>query len=85
VPRASDLEARDVINILDGRRLGSIVDVEFSLETGRIIAIVVPGAAKVLGLFGRDSEIVIPWEKIKKIGTDVILVELPEFPHASYV
>jgi YlmC/YmxH family sporulation protein len=76
VPRASDLEAREVVNMLDGRRLGNIVDVEFSLEDGRITAIVVPGSPKVLGLFGRADEVVIPWDKIKKIGTDVILVEV---------
>ena len=76
MPRASDLEAREVLNMLDGRRLGNIVDVEFSLEDGRITAIIVPGSPKVLGLFGRDDEVVIPWDKIKKIGTDVILVEV---------
>ena len=76
MPRASDLEAREVINMLDGRRLGCIIDVEFSLEDGRITAIVVPGSPKVLGLFGRGDEIVVPWDKIKKIGADVILVEV---------
>ncbi len=76
MPRASDLEAREVINIVDGRRLGSIIDVEFSLEDGRITAIVVPGSPKILGLFGRGDEVVIPWDKIKKIGADVILVEV---------
>lgn len=79
MPRSSDLEMRDVINIIDGKKLGSITDVEFSLESGRITAIIVPGSQKVLGLFGRDEEIVIPWEKIKKIGTDVILVELADY------
>jgi len=76
VPRASDLEAREVINVMDGRRLGSIIDVEFSLEDGRITAIVVPGSPKLLGLFGKSDEVIIPWDKIKKIGADVILVEV---------
>lgn len=76
MPRASDLEAREVINVMDGRRLGSIIDVEFSLEDGRITAIVVPGSPKLLGLFGKSDEVIIPWDKIKKIGADVILVEV---------
>ncbi len=77
--RASDLEARDVVNIVDGKRLGSITDVEFSLDSGRITAIIVPGSPKMLGLFARDSEVVIPWENIRKIGADVILVEVKEY------
>jgi len=80
LPRASDLEARDVINLANGKKLGSIVDVEFNLETGRITAVIVPGSPKVLSLFARDSEVIIPWEKIKKVGTDVILVDVSDYP-----
>lgn len=69
---------REVINTLDGRRLGNIVDVEIDLQTGRIVAVVVPGQAKVLGVFGKGDDYVIPWENIKKIGEDVILVELTD-------
>ncbi len=76
--RASDLSARDVINTSDGRRLGNIVDVEIDLDTGRIISVVVPGQAKVFGVFGRSDDYVVPWENVKKIGEDVILVELTE-------
>lgn len=77
--KTSDLKVRDVVNVLDGSRLGVISDLELDLETGRITAIIVPGQARVLGIFGRDRDIVIPWEKIKKIGADVILVEVPGY------
>ena len=76
--RASDLSARDVVNTVDGRRLGNIVDVDLDLETGRIIAMVVPGQPKVMGVFGKTDDYIIPWENIKKVGEDVILVELSE-------
>lgn len=75
--RVSDLRAREVINVLDGRRLGFIGDLDIDLEVGRIRGIVVPGQGKILGLFGRDNDIYIPWDKIVKIGLDVILVDLP--------
>lgn len=76
--RASDLSMREVINTTDGRRLGNIVDVELDLNTGKVLAIVVPGQARVFGIFGRSDDYIIPWENIKKIGEDVILVELSD-------
>jgi len=83
VVRISELEDRDVVNITDGRRLGNVVDVEIDLESGRIVAVVIPGPQRLLGLLGRDNDLVIPWERIKKIGADVILVEVPAYaePH----
>ena len=76
--RASDLSTRDVINTVDGRRLGNIVDVEIDLASGKLVAVVVPGQPKVLGMFGHSDDYVVPWENVKKIGEDVILVELSE-------
>jgi len=73
--KTSDLKLKEVVNILDGRRLGTITDVEIDIDTGKLTAIVVPGQARFLGLFGRNEDIVIQWEKINKIGLDVILVE----------
>lgn len=74
--RISDLRAREVINVIDGRRLGFIGDLDIDLESGRVRAIVVPGQGKLLGLFGRDNDVYIPWDKIVKIGEDVILVDI---------
>ncbi|NLM49990.1 MAG: YlmC/YmxH family sporulation protein, partial [Clostridiaceae bacterium] len=65
-------------NIKDGRRLGFVTDVELNLESGRIDSIVVPGPARLLGFFGQSEDIVIPWDKIHKIGDDIILVEYDE-------
>jgi YlmC/YmxH family sporulation protein len=76
--RASDLSTRDVINTVDGRRLGNIVDVDLDLATGKIVSVIVPGNNRMLGVFGKSDDYVVPWESIKKIGEDVILVELSE-------
>lgn len=75
----SVFKIKEVVNVLDGKRLGNISDIEIDLESGRLTAIVVPGAGKILGLFGRGDDIIIPWNKITKIGFDVILVETPSF------
>lgn len=77
--KISDFQAKDVINIVDGKKLGHISDIELDLRQGRIDSIVVPQIQKMFGLFGTaGSEIVIPWRNIIKIGTDVVLVRLEE-------
>lgn len=78
--RTSDLRVLDVINVLDGRRLGNISDLEINLETGRVTAIIVPAPGRFLGFLGREKDYVIPWEKITKIGMDVILVQQDSQP-----
>jgi len=74
----SELRMKEVINVATGRRLGFIDDFEINFETNRIEAIIVPKEGKLLKLFSRDSNYVIPWKKIVKIGQDVILVDLKE-------
>lgn len=74
--KSSDFRQKEVINVRDGRRLGVIVDIDFDLATGRVKSIVVPGPSRFLGLLKGEGDIIIPWEKIKKIGDDVILVDV---------
>ena len=76
MPKSSDFRTKEVINVRDGRRLGNIIDMEFNLSEGKITAIVVPGASRFLGLLKEEDDVVIPWERIKKIGDDVILVDV---------
>ena len=74
--RVAELRQREVINVIDGRRLGIIKDIDLDLEEGRVKALIVPGpGGKFLFFFGRDEDLVIPWENVVKIGVDVILVE----------
>lgn len=74
--RICDLKKKEVINVCDGCRIGCIIDVEFDLCDGVITHIVVPGPCKVFGMFGREDEYVIPAKCIRKIGPEVILVEV---------
>ncbi|MBQ4369783.1 MAG: YlmC/YmxH family sporulation protein [Oscillospiraceae bacterium] len=73
--RIADLRNREVINICDGCRLGYVCDVELNTATGCILAIVVPEPCRFLGIFGRGDDIVIPWDRIKRIGDDLIIVD----------
>lgn len=81
--KISDLRMREVVNIMNGKKLGLIKDIEIDLEAGRIKSVVLPGNGKVLGLFGRNDDVVVPWQKIKKLGMDVILVELADFTETN--
>jgi len=76
--KISELRARDVINLADGRRIGRAADFELDLEEGRLVSLIVPGPLRFLGLLGRERDYVVPWERIVRIGVDVILVDLKE-------
>ena len=71
-----DFKHKEVINITDGKRLGFVQDVTADLESGLITSIIVPGNSKLFNVFSKESDIVIPWQDIKCIGDDVILVEI---------
>lgn len=71
-----DFKHKEVINITDGRRLGFVQDVTADLDSGLITSIIVPGNSKLLNMFSGNNDIVIPWQNIKCIGDDVILVEI---------
>ena len=57
-----------------------MTDLEMDLCTGAILSIIVPGERSMLGLFKARDGIVIPFCRIQKIGEDVILVDLREYP-----
>ena len=76
----SDLKCKEVINICDGGRLGCVTDLEMDLCTGAILSIIVPGEGRLLGLIRARDGLVIPFCRIQKIGEDVILVDLREYP-----
>ena len=72
-----DFRYKEVVNINDGKRLGYVQDVCADLESGTITSIIVPGGNnKLLSIFASNNDIVIPWQNIKCIGDDIILVEI---------
>jgi len=68
----SDLQSKDIINLIDGRKIGSIIDVYIG-EKGVIDELVVQ---KRRFLFFSSGASNIKWEQIDKIGKDVILVNV---------
>ena len=70
-----ELKQTDVINICDGRRLGKPIDISLN-DAACVTALIVPGPGGFLSCLKPDREgVSIPWERIRRIGDDVILVE----------
>jgi YlmC/YmxH family sporulation protein len=76
--KISDFQTKDVINIVDGKKLGQISDLQLDIRQGRIESVVVPYQGRFFGWFGSGGDVVIPWKNIIKIGLDVILVKLED-------
>ncbi|MCM1305690.1 MAG: YlmC/YmxH family sporulation protein [Bacteroides sp.] len=71
----TEMSRKDVINVADGRELGHVCDMVFN-NCGGIIGFVVPGKKSFFKSITSSENVFIPWNKIIKIGSDVILVEL---------
>lgn len=74
--RANDLRCKDVVNVKNGCRIGCVGDFEIDLSCARVSALIIYGAWRCFGLFGKRRDIIIRWCDIRLIGEDTILVEL---------
>ena len=71
----TELQCKEVICLSNGQRLGFVSDVLVEVPDGRITAILVPGPCQLLGLANRKDDYVIPWDCIRRIGPDIVLVD----------
>lgn len=77
--RITEISCKEVINICDGTRYGYVNDVEIDCACGQVISLIIHGSG-FLGLFSKSEDIIIPWEAIKQIGEDIILVDFAYEP-----
>ena len=73
--RITELGCKEVINVCDGTRYGFVNDVEVDCTCGKIVSLIIHVPCKLNIFTGKKEDIIIPWEKIKHIGEDIILVE----------
>lgn len=76
--RLCDLRQKEIINICTCKSLGCPIDLMFHPKTGQLEAIIVALPGRFCGFFMKENECIIPWECIRQIGEDIILVELRE-------
>lgn len=68
-----ELRTKEVVNIVDGRKLGRVCDIVISCDNCQVQGIVVPNERR---FFHSREDIFVPWKNIKQIGDDCILVSL---------
>ena len=73
--RLSDLQTKDIVNINDGKIIGRIIDAEIN-DAGIIEYLSIEKRGRLNNLFNKDNETTITFKQIKRIGEDVILVDI---------
>lgn len=74
--KLSELQRKDIINIKDGKKVGRIIDVEFDPTNGYMIKFVIEKTHFVRNLLNNSEELSIKFTQIKKLGEDVILIDI---------
>lgn len=72
----NNLKMMEIIDIDSGAKLGFIKDFKINTEDYKVISIILPGEKGTW--FSKNEDLEIPWEYIKKIGVDVILIQSPK-------
>lgn len=82
--RLSELIGKDIVNIMNGSRLGTVADSDLmvDMETGEIESRILPSRSGFFSLWDH-SNLTVPWSSIRKIGSEVIIVELDD-SHEKY-
>ena len=73
--RLSELQNKTVVNIIDGKNIGNIIDLEIN-QSGNPVGLIVEKYKFLISSFSNKKEVIIKWEQIEKIGDDVILVKI---------
>lgn len=76
--RICEVKKKEVINLCNCNKLGYVSDLDINLCTGRLEAILVSRNTGFCGLIGNDTYYVIPYDCIKKMGDNLIFVEICE-------
>lgn len=78
----SELAGKEIVNLHDGAKLGFIGESDIKINSnGKIEAIIIGSKTGVGWFLKKNSEkesdyVVVPWKAIKKIGSEVIIVDI---------
>lgn len=74
--KLSDLQRKDIVNLNNGKKVGKIIDVEINALNGSMENLIIEKSKYFRNLFSTESDILVKFEQIKKMGEDVILIDL---------
>ena len=75
--KLSDLQNKDIVNMIDGKNIGNIIDVNIA-ENGTILSFIIEPSKGMFRMFNKNQITEIAWSSIKRIGEDVILINTKE-------
>lgn len=78
--RMCELVGKEIVNICNGSRLGVVgdSDIAINIDSGEIQSIILPRKSNFINLWVDRQHLVIPWEAVRKVGAEVIIVELDQ-------
>lgn len=71
-----EIRTKAVVNLPDGICFGYADDLVLDTESKTVMTLVIKGRLRFFGLFGREEDVMIPWDRIEVIGQDTILVKM---------
>ncbi|ALC81099.1 MULTISPECIES: YlmC/YmxH family sporulation protein [Bacillus] len=77
--RLSELSGKEIVDIKRAERLGVLgqTDLEINETDGQITALIIP-SMRWFGMKRQGSEIRVPWQQIQKIGSEMIILDVPD-------
>lgn len=76
--RLSELSGKEIVDVARAERLGVLGQTDLEInEKGQITALIIP-SLKWFGLKRQGHEIKVPWEHVKKIGADMVIIDIVE-------
>ncbi|GAB6180710.1 YlmC/YmxH family sporulation protein [Desulfotomaculum defluvii] len=78
--RLGELVGKEIVNINNGARLGVVgeSDVTIDIESGTVLSIILPRRTNFVTMWMDKQQMIIPWDSIRKIGEEVIIVEMDQ-------
>ncbi|QKS71386.1 YlmC/YmxH family sporulation protein [Paenalkalicoccus suaedae] len=75
--RLSEIGQKEIVDFDRGERLGVLgqTDLLIDEKEGKVQALIIP-SLKWFGLSKRGSDLTVPWNQIKKVGKDMIIIDV---------
>ncbi len=73
----ADFKNKQVVSTETGAVIGYVGELEIDTDTGSVANIVIFGKQRLMGILGREEDVMIPWSNIEVIGDETVLIKGP--------